>query len=140
GAHGPGTQPKVQGFVKTRGRPCPQGGCTVGLGFRFTADDIEFDSGSIFASNPKFVDLSMTGATTPDAISLGVLLGLIGEIPPGTATTTFNGRQSGSSDERTIVLENTQSVAFGVSWEGPNPSCRLSAPLPGQIVAANNET
>jgi hypothetical protein len=41
------------------------------MSYRLTGDDITFDSGSIFASDPKFVDLSLSGATVPDTIDMG---------------------------------------------------------------------
>jgi hypothetical protein len=136
--HEPKTQPHIRGLLQIHGRPCPAAGCQVGLAYQLTADDIEFDSGTIFADDPKFVDLGVSGATEPNAVALGPFLGFfIGDVRPGTALTSARGRRSGSSDSLVAVFRNTQSVALGVSWDGK--ACRLSGPLIGQITGDKDE-
>jgi hypothetical protein len=138
GGHEPKTQPKLHGFLQIHGRPCPPGqGCQVGLAYQLTADDIEFDSGTIFASDPKFVNLSLSGATEPNAIDLGFFLFNIGDVRPGTALTSARGRRAGSSKAIVAALRNSQSVALAVNWE--SKLCRLSGPLGGQIKGDNDE-
>src|SRR6267378_1251103 len=137
--HEPKKQPNARGLLQIQGKPCPAGqGCQVGMSYQLRADDIEFDSGTIFADDPKFVDLSLSGATQPNAIDLGVLLGFdIGDVRSGTALTSASGRRSGSSDRFVALFRNTQSVALAVNWA--SKTCRLSGPLVGQIQGDQNE-
>jgi len=137
--HEPKKQPNARGLLQIQGKPCPAGqGCQVGMSYQLRADDIEFDSGTIFADDPKFVDLSVSGATQPNAIDLGVLLGFdIGDVRSGTALTSASGRRSGSSDRVVALFRNTQSVALAVNWA--SKTCRLSGPLVGQIQGDQNE-
>src|SRR6185436_18907676 len=89
GGKSPKTQPQVSGFVQIHGRPCPGQACQVGVSYQLAAGNIEFDSGTIFASDPKFVDLKLSGASEPGAVNLGVLLGFnIGGLPAGAALTS----------------------------------------------------
>src|SRR6267378_3278418 len=137
--HEPKKQPNARGLLQIQGKPCPAGqGCQVGMSYQLRADDIEFDSGTIFADDPKFVDLSLSGATQPNAIDLGVLLGFdIGDVRSGTALTSASGRRSGSSDRFVALFRNTQSVALAVNWA--SKACRLSGPLVGQIQGDQND-
>jgi hypothetical protein len=139
GGHAPKNQPTLQGALQIHGRPCPPDqGCRVGVSYQLKSDDIEFESGSIFASDPKFVDLSLSGATEPDAINLGPFLGfLLGEVPAGTALSTGHGRRSGSPDAFGADGHNTDGLALAVDWE--NKLCRISGDLVGAAVGENGE-
>jgi hypothetical protein len=135
--HTPKTQPKVRGTVLIHGTPCVGQGsqpCHLGISYQLRSDDVEFDSGSIFASDPKFVDLHFTGATVPGSINMGYLLFYIGDVQPGTAYTTGQGRRSTQTTPIVLTGRNTQSLALGVSF-GPNGSCNISGPLIGEIVS-----
>ena len=140
--HTPKKQPGVRGTLQILGRPCPGGFCKVGVAYAFTADDIEFDSGSIFASDPKFVDISVVGSTAPDDIDFGPFLGCtdcsLGALTPGTAFTTAQGRRSGSSTASKASFRNTEAVAVAVNWE--QKTCRFSGNLGGQVLDDDGST
>ena len=132
GGRSPKSQPQVTGFLQIHGRPCPGQSCQVGVAYQLAAGNIEFDSGTIFASDPKFVDLKMSGASEPGAINLGVFLGFnLGGLPPGTALTSVEGRRSTELNRTVALFRNTQSIALAVNWE--NGTCRLSGPLGGAV-------
>jgi len=136
GGHTPKTQPKARGLLQIHGKPCQGQGCQVGLAYQLTADDIEFDSGTIFASDPKFVDLSVSGATQPNGVNLGLFLGFyLGDV---TAVSSARGRSSGSSQAMVEVASNAQPLALAVNWQ--NKTCRLSGnSLSGTLKGENNE-
>jgi hypothetical protein len=135
----PKTQPSVRGTLEVHGRPCSPGeDCSVGMFYQMTGDDIEFDSGSIFASDPKFVDLGVSGATVPGVVDMGLLLGFyLGEVPPDTAFSTAQGRRSTSPVAFSITGRNTEGVALAMNWE--NKTCRLSGELVGAAVEGDGE-
>ena len=123
GGHQPKHLPSIDGLVQLRGRPCPNnappGSCLVGLAYQLRADPIEFDSGSIFADDPRFVDLTIVGATAPNGVNLGPNLvgGLISQ--PFTAVSSARARRSGSSKSMTLVTsndDNKQNMALAVNW------------------------
>lgn len=131
--HTPITQPKVRGVVQIIGHPCPNDFCQVGISYVLKADDIEFDSGTIFASDPKFVDLSLSGASTPLAINLGPFFppNDLGALPANSAFTTGTLRRSGSSTPIKASGRNTQELGVNVDWV--NGTCKLDGPLGGQF-------
>ena len=138
GGRSPKSQPQVTGFLQIHGRPCPGQSCQVGIAYQLVAGNIEFDSGTIFASDPKFVDLKMSGASEPGAINLGVFLGFnLGGLPPGTALTSVEGRRSTEVNRTVALFKNTQSIAVAVNWE--NGTCRLSGPLGGAVQGEAND-
>ena len=127
----PKRQPTARGTLQIHGRSCTPGeSCLVGMSYQLTSDDIEFDSGTIFASDPKFVDLAVSGATEPDIVDLGPFLGFyLGAVPAQTAYTTAHGRRPSWLIGRAISGRNTQSVALAMNWA--NATCRLSGELVG---------
>src|SRR6267143_4106603 len=141
GGHTPKTQPKARGLLQIHGKPCQGQGCQVGLAYQLTADDIEFDSGTIFASDPKFVDLSVSGATQPNVIALGPLLpgaaGVFGELPAGAALSTVQGRRAGSSTLGAVVVRNTVGLGLIVNWV--DKTCRLAGDLVGAVDGDGTE-
>ena len=138
GGRSPKTQPHVSGFVQIHGRPCPGQACQVGVSYQLEAGNIEFDSGTIFASDPKFVDLKLSGASEPGAVNLGVLLGFnIGGLPAGAALTSVEGRRSTETNRTVSVFRNTQAIALAVNWE--NGTCRLSGDLGGAVQGEQND-
>jgi hypothetical protein len=144
--HAPKTQPTAQGVLEIRGRPCPRPPgeeCRVSMSYRLTGDDIEFDSGTVFASDPKFIDLGLSGATEPDAINLGELLPdfYLGEVPAGTAF-------SSGQVTRPLFLgllefpyavhgRNTEGLALAMNWT--TKACRVGGQLVGQAVGDGDE-
>jgi len=139
--HQPKKQPDVRGVLQIHGRPCPGGTCPVGLAYRLSGDDIEFDSGTIFASDPKFVDLSLSGATQANVIALGPLLpgaaGVFGELPAGAALSTVQGRRAGSSTLGAVVVRNTVGLGLIVNWV--DKTCRLAGDLVGAVDGDGTE-
>jgi hypothetical protein len=141
GGKAPIKQPAVRGLLQIHGKPCvAEQPCSVGLSYQLTADDIEFDSESIFASDPKFVELSVEGATIPDAINLTRFLGFYtGTIEQNAALTSARARRSGSTDNIATLLRNSLSTgstaAFAVNWE--TKACRLAGELGGQVLDKN---
>ncbi len=137
--HEPKTQPAVQGALQIHGRPCPPGvGCRVGMSYQLTSDDIEFDSGTIFASDPKFVDLSLSGATEPEVINLGPFLGFfLGEVPAGTALSSGHVRRSGSPDPRGLDGRNTEGFVLAMNWA--NKTCRIAGELLGGTAEGDGD-
>lgn len=135
----PKTQPKARGAVQVRGRPCaPGAGCLVAMSYQLTSDDVEFDSGSIFADDPKFVDISLSGATEPDAIAMGPLLGFhLGGVQANTAFSTLRARRSSSADAFYVAGRNTEGVALAMNW--PAKVCRIAGQLVGQAVGDGEE-
>jgi hypothetical protein len=139
GGHAPKTQPKARGAVQIRGRPCaPDAGCPVAMSYQLTSDDVEFDSGSIFADDPKFVDIALSGATEPDAINMGPFLGFhLGEVQAETAFSSIRARRSGEPDAFYVAGRNTEGVALAMNW--PSKVCRISGQLVGQAVGDGDE-
>ena len=144
--HEPKTQPTAQGVLEIRGRPCPRlpgEECRVGMSYRLTGDDMEFDSGSVFASDPKFVDLSLTGATEPDAINLGELLPnfYLGEVPAGTAFSSAKVRRPIIFTQLGITYvvdgRNTKGLALAMNWT--TKACRVGGQLVGAAVGDGDE-
>lgn len=135
--HAPKDQPTLEGVLQIRGRPCPAGeGCRVGMSYQLTSDDIEFESGTIFADDPKFVDLALSGATEPEAINLGPFLGgYLGEVLAGTAFSSAHGRRSGSTDAFAVNGRNNEGLALAMNWA--DKKCRIAGELVGQ--AEDNE-
>ena len=132
GDRAPKTQPHARGFVRIHGRPCPGQSCQVGVSYQLEADDIEFESGTIFAGDVKFVALNLSGASEPGAVNLGPFVGFnLGPLPPGTALTSVEGRRSNASEQTVSVFRNTQAIAVAVNWT--NGTCGLSGPLGGTI-------
>jgi hypothetical protein len=137
GGHAPKVQPGVRGTVHILGTPCPGQSCRLGVAFKLEADDIEFDSGSIFASDPKFVGLKVFGATEPNAVQVGPFLGCtdcsFGGIGPQAAYTAVQGKRSlflvNGLPSRMVSFRNTESVAVAVNWV--NKTCRLAGDLGG---------
>ena len=140
--HKPIKQPMAQGSVQIHGRPCTPGeDCLVGMSYQLTGDDIEFDSGSIFADDPKFVDLSLSGATQPDIIDMGTqpILGFyLGEVETGTAFTSGHGRRSGSSDGFGVSGVNSSGLALAMNWE--SKACRVAGELVGKATNDDDST
>jgi hypothetical protein len=137
--HEPKQQPTLEGTLQIHGRPCPPDtGCRVGISYQLTSDDIEFDSGTIFADDPKFVDLGLSGATEPEAINLGPFLaGYLGEVPAESAFSTAHGRRSGSSDGFIVNGRNTEGLALAMNWE--DKACRISGQIVGQAEGDGDE-
>jgi len=139
GGHAPKTQPNARGAMQIRGRPCAAGaGCLVAISYQLTSDDVEFDSGSIFADDPKFVDIGLVGATEPDAINMGPFLGFhLGEVSADSAFSSIRGRRSGESDAFALSGSNTEGLALAVNW--PSKVCRIAGELVGQAVGDGDE-
>ena len=137
--HTPKRQPQARGELQVRGRPCAAGaGCSVAMSYQLKSDDIEFDSGSIFASDPKFVDIGLSGATEPDAIHMGSFLGFhLGEVRADTAFSTIRARRSGEPDAFSVAGRNTEGLALAMNW--PSKVCRISGELVGQAVGDGDE-
>jgi K319L-like, PKD domain len=136
--HQPKTQPAAQGVLEIRGRACPPAeGCRVTMSYRLTGDDITFDSGSIFASDPKFVDLSLSGATEPDAINLGQLLPdfYLGEVPAETAFSSGHVKRKGST--YIVAGRNSEGLALAMNWT--NKACAIGGQLVGQVEGDEDE-
>jgi hypothetical protein len=113
------------------------------MSYRLTGDDIEFDSGTVFHSDPKFVDLGLSGATEPDAINLGELLPdfYLGEVPAGTAF-------SSGQITRPIIFaqlgityavhgRNAEGLALAMNWT--TKACRVGGQLVGAAVGDDDE-
>jgi hypothetical protein len=141
--HRPKTQPTARGVVEIRGRPCSSGEeCRVSMAYRLTGDAIEFDSGSIFASDPKFIDLALSGATEPDAINLGVLLPgvYLGEVPAGTAFSSGYVKRPFFGPIGTSYVisgRNTEGLALAINWT--NKTCRVAGQLVSQVEGDDGE-
>jgi hypothetical protein len=107
------------------------------MSYRLTGDDITFDSGTIFASDPKFVDLSLSGATEPDAINLGQLLPdfYLGEVPAGTAFSSGHVKRKSS----TYIVDgrNTEGLALAMNWT--NKACAIGGQLISQVEGDGDE-
>ena len=131
GGHTPETQPGAKGTVHIHGRRCPSGQiCQVGLSYQLAVDDITFDSGSIFVDDPTIVDLTLSGATDANAVTLGPFLGgcCLGPLAAGTSLSSIRGRKSGSSADVVAVFQNLGNVA-GVIVDWANKQCELAGPL-----------
>ncbi|MBF5041676.1 hypothetical protein FGE12_04685 [Aggregicoccus sp. 17bor-14] len=139
GGRTPKRQPQARGELQVRGRPCaPGAACALGMSYQLTSDDIEFDSGSIFASDPKFVDIGLSGATEPDAINMGSLLGFyLGEVRANTAFSSLRARRSTQLKGFYVAGRNTEGLALAMNW--PSRVCRVSGQLVGQAVGDGDE-
>jgi hypothetical protein len=138
--HTPKTQPGARGTVRIHGRKCPSGQiCQVGLSYQLAADDITFDSGSIFADDPTITDLALAGASDANAVTLGPFLDgcCLGPLAAGTTISSIRGRKSGSSDAIVSVVQNTNSVA-GVIVDWENKVCELAGPLSTFAISNGN--
>ena len=139
--HTPKKLPAARGVVQIHGAPCAPGqGCLVGFSYRLTFGDVEFDSGTIWKKDPKFVDLAMAGATEPGAVALGAFLGgHIGQVPDGASMGSAIGRRSGAADPMIGVFRNVgDPLALTVAW-GPGGGCLLSGSLAGSAFGDEDE-
>jgi hypothetical protein len=114
----------VSGLVQIHGTPCAPGqGCQVGVSYQLTLGDITIPIR--FHSDPKFVDLSVSGASEPDAITLVPFIGPLyaGEVPAGATLNSARGRRSGSAHHLALVGRNGGPLNFAVDWD--NKHCLL---------------
>jgi hypothetical protein len=135
--HRPDPQPAARGVVRIHGKRCPPGEiCQTGVSFQLKADDITFDSGSIFVDDPTFRDLTLSGASAPDAVTLGPFLGgcCLGPLAPDSTLGSVRGRRSGTTDFLAAVLTNPQDVAgLIVDWE--HKSCTMAGYFTGGLIS-----
>jgi hypothetical protein len=136
GGHTPDPQPATRGVVQIRGKRCPPGQtCQVGVAFQLDADDMTFDSGSIFVDDPTFRDLTLSGASTPDAVTLGPFLGgcCLGPVAAGSAVGSVRGRRSGTTDALLAVVTNPQAAGVIVDWA--HKQCTLAGTFTGGEIS-----
>jgi hypothetical protein len=136
----PKEEPHFEGTLEIQGRACPPGaGCNVGMFYKVTSTDLEFDSGTIFASDPKFVDLGLIGSTEPDIIALGPFFtgSYLGEVPAGSAFSSAHGRRSGSADGFVFNARNAEGLALAVTWD--DKFCRIGGDVAGQATGDGDE-
>lgn len=115
------------GIVLLSGEPCPAGECAVGVAYDLDLDPITFEVK--FFSDPKFVDLTSTGASVPD----GVLLDSsgLGVVEADSTETSARGRRN--SNTQAYVLTNSDPVDLEVDWAGH--FCALSGVLATNVDA-----
>jgi hypothetical protein len=113
----------VSGVLQIHGTPCAPGqSCQVGVSYQLRLDDITIPVR--FHSDPKFVDLGVSGASEPGAVTLGPFLGPLfaGELPTGATLNSVQGRREGS-DVLALVGRNAGPLSLAVDWE--NKHCLL---------------
>jgi hypothetical protein len=95
-----------------------------------------------FATDPKFVDLGVAGASEPLAINLAPFgTAHIGEVPVGASLNSARGRRSGSAENVVIVGRNGTPLGFVVDWV--NKHCVLDGSFlggTGGVVADDGQT
>lgn len=133
----------ARGVMQIHGTPCVRGeACRVGVSYELVLDDIEIPVR--FHSDPKFVDLSVSGVSEPLAAELGALLPLFpdtygGFLPQGTTDNSARGRRSGSADPaRAMVGTNAADLGLVVDWV--NKICLLSGEFESQVKDDDGNT
>ena len=120
----------VTGVMQIHGRPCPEGAadCRVGVSYQLKLADIEIPVR--FHKNPKFVDLSVSGATEPAAVELTPFLGplFVGNIPAGGSLNSARGRKTGET-AMVIVGRNGSPLDVAVDWV--NKRCLINGSFVG---------
>jgi hypothetical protein len=110
----------VQGVIQIHGRQCaPAENCQVGLSYQLILGDISIPVR--FHRDPKFVDLSVSGATDAQAIQLAPFLPLfptlyVGDVATGATLNSARVRREGSPKTLVLVGRNGGPLRFGVDW------------------------
>ena len=108
----------AQGVVRIHGRPCAAGEtCEVGISYQISFADIEIPVR--FHSDPKFVDLGISGASEP-AIALGTVLGSLwgGTVPVNATVNSARGRRASLVSQGVVgmVGRNIRPLNLAVDW------------------------
>jgi hypothetical protein len=95
-----------------------------------------FDSGSIFVDDPTFRDLTVSGASTPDAVTLGPFLGgcCLGPLATETTVGSVRGRRSGTTDHIVSVLRNPEG-ASGLIVDWAHKTCTMAGSFTGGQIS-----
>ena len=130
----------ARGLVQFHGRPCaPEQSCQVGVSYQFTFGDITIPVA--FHKDPKFVDLSVAGASEPGALQL-VPFGPTfhtGTLPVGTTLNSARGRSEGDPNALVMVGRNGRAVEVDADWVAK--ICQLAGALEdGSIVDDDGNT
>lgn len=110
----------ARGVVQIHGRPCASGQvCRVGVSYQLTFDNIVVPVR--FHTDPRFVDLALSGASEPLAVELGPFGELfpdlhVGTLPAAASLNSVRGQRSGSPDDLVAVGRNAVGVGVSVSW------------------------
>ena len=108
----------VTGILYIHGAQCPPGEpCSVGISYDLRLDPITFEVR--FHSDPKFVDLAIVGASGPQAIEVGPVLGSLygGSVPAGATLNSARGRRSSKLHAVALHGRNGGPLNFAVDWE-----------------------
>ena len=120
----------VTGVMQIHGRPCPEGAadCLVGVSYQLKLADIEIPVR--FHKNPKFVDLSVSGATEAAAVELAPFLGplFVGQIPTGGSLNSARGRKTG---EKALVIVGRNGSPLDVAVDWVNKRCLINGSFVG---------
>ena len=122
----------VTGVMQIHGRPCPPGeNCLVGVSYQLKLADIEIPVR--FHKNPKFVDLSVSGATEPAAVELTPFLTplsplYVGNIPTGGSLNSARGRKTG---EKALVIVGRNGSPLDVAVDWVNKRCLINGSFVG---------
>ena len=122
----------VTGVMQIHGRPCPPGeNCQVGISYQLKLADIEIPVR--FHKNPKFVDLSVSGATEPAAVELTPFLTpqsplYVGNIPTGGSLNSARGRKTG---EKALVIVGRNGSPLDVAVDWVNKRCLINGGFVG---------
>jgi hypothetical protein len=116
---------QAQGTIGLRGKPCPDGQCSVGLAYGFTMDPVTFEVR--FHSDPTFEDLTSTGASAANAAQVGPAgFGVVGA---EETDSSIRGRRD--DDTRAFVLTNPSELGVFVGWD--THECALFGDLAGTV-------
>jgi hypothetical protein len=131
---------RLRGIVELHGS-CELGQpCQLGLSYRFTLDPISFPVR--FASDPTFVDLSVSGFTEPMAIAMVAAGGThLGHVPVDALLSTARGRRQGEAESVVGVGRNGAELNLIVDWVAKR--CVLDglfASSEGGLVAEDGQT
>ena len=122
----------VSGVVHIHGRPCLPGQvCRVGISYQLKLADVSIPVR--FASDPKFVDLTVAGSSEPLAVELAPLLGplYVGNIPTGASLNSARGRRAGAPQTEAVVVVGRNGSPLGVAVDWVNKRCLLDGSFVG---------
>ncbi len=129
--------PSVAARLRIDGSPCPGGSCSVTPSYMGAVGSISYDGGFLGAGDTTISEISVSGASTFDAVLLDSLGE--GEIPAGETDSSGRGRrqtnrviQPDIDVRQSFVGGNINPIDIGVDWAGA--TCSMQGPLFGGVL------
>ncbi len=106
--------PAVHGRVLIGGDPCPGGSCDVTLSYTTRIDPVEFDVGLFGLGTAEIDQLTLGGASQPEAVGLDASGD--GILPIARALNSARGHSEDPDEDQAIWGQNRRPFDVGVHW------------------------